>query len=67
MGVAMKVDRALPHVSPSSERVVTQHEPHASDNDLRIRLDALPSATLVDSGIVVVADQQMLLATQTGK
>ena len=64
MAVAMQVDCTPAHIPPSAERVVAQHEPYTIDRHFRICLHAVPFVTLAHSSIVVVADQEVLVAVQ---
>jgi hypothetical protein len=67
MAMAMKVDSALPQIAPSAEGVVAQHEPHAIDCHFCICLHAAPFIAFGHRSIVVVADNEILVAIQRGE
>ena len=64
VAVTMQIDRALTHVPPSSERIVTEHKQRSIDREFRIWLNTLPHDTFGDGHIIVVTSDKMLAAIQ---
>src|SRR5215469_8570451 len=62
--MAMQIDRALTHVPPSSERVVTEHQQCSINREFRVCLNTLPAGTFGDGRIVIVTCDKMLAPVQ---
>jgi hypothetical protein len=65
--VAMEVDRSLAHLVPRPERIVAQHQQVAVETDLGVLPHGFPTSSYRCRSCIVVADDEVLSALQSGE